>query len=70
VKRYRTAKLYYDHHFDRFIIAEGIDIIADSELEAIEYCDEYHPDLVVCGEHVVSEEMLRVGRHKFNFNYN
>lgn len=70
MKRYKTAKLYYDRVFDRFIIVEGIDIIADSLDEAIDYCEENHPDLVVCGEHVVSSETLRIGRHKFNFNYN
>ena len=70
MNRYSTAKLHFDRFFGKFMISRNIDIYASSFEEAEEYCEIYHPDLVVCEEHSTYEEQLRIGRHKFNFNYN
>lgn len=70
MKRYSTAKLHYDHIFGRFMISRGIDIHASSLQEAEDFCETYYPDLVVCDEYPTYEESIRVGKYKFNFNYN
>jgi len=46
------------------------DIVAYSLWEAVQYCKEHHPELVVCGERQVFAEDLQIGKHVFKFNYN
>ncbi len=70
MKRYKTAKLLFSFEENRFFIMPSADIVAYSLWEAVQYCKEYHPELVVCGERQVFAEDLQIGKHVFKFNYN
>lgn len=70
MRKFQTAKLVYNREINKLGIMYPMYILAESLEDAIDYCKEYRPELVVCEEIPNYQEYLQVGRYIYNFNYN